>query len=49
MIDFKEELQKYKPILNVDEVEKAVYSDEIRDIMDLMQQISNKVSAAERK
>ena len=41
MIDFKEEISKYKPIRTVDEVEDAVH-DEIMDIMDLLQHISNK-------
>ena len=41
MIDFKEEISKYKPVRTVDEVEDAV-RDEITDIMDLLQYISNK-------
>ena len=41
MIDFKEEINKYKPIRTIDEVEDAV-RDEITDIMDLLQYISNK-------
>jgi len=41
MIDFKEEINKYKPIRTVDEVEDGV-RDEIMDIMDLLQYISNK-------
>ena len=44
MIDFKEEISKYKPIRTVDEVEDAV-RDEIMDIMDLLQYISNKPAA----
>ncbi len=45
MIDFKEEINKYKPILLMDEVESAIHSDEIRDIMDLLQLISKENSA----
>ena len=41
MIDFKEELAKYKPIMTMDEVEEAI-TDEIQDIMDLLQYISGK-------
>jgi len=41
MIDFKEEISKYKPIRPVDDVETAV-RDEIMDIMDLLQYISGK-------
>ena len=43
MIDFKEEIGKYKPVKSVDEVESAV-RDEILDIMDLMQYISGRTS-----
>ena len=41
MIDFKEEVNKYKPVRNVDEVENAL-KDEVLDIMDLLQYISGK-------
>jgi len=41
MIDFKEEIGKYKPIRTIDDVEDAV-RDEIMDIMDLLQHISGK-------
>ena len=43
MIDFKEEISKYKPARTVDEVESAV-KDEILDIMDLLQYISGRAS-----
>ena len=39
MINFKEELSKYKPVRNVDDVEDAI-RDEMVDIMDLLQYIS---------
>ena len=44
MIDFKEEIQKYKPVLETDEVETAVQSDEVKDIMDLLQYVIRKIS-----
>jgi len=40
MFDFKAELAKYKPIRTADELEDAL-RDEIVDIMDLLQYISN--------
>jgi hypothetical protein len=40
MFDFKAELAKYKPIRTSDELEEAL-RDEITDIMDLLQYISN--------
>ena len=44
MIDFKEEISKYKPILNMDEVEASVKSDEVKDIMDLLQYITSQIA-----
>jgi len=49
MIDFKEEIQKYKPVAGSDEVDKIVnsdlYSDEIKDILDLLQDIAGRINA----
>ena len=39
MIDFKEEIGKYKPVLSVDDV-ASVVNDEVRDMMDLLQYIT---------
>ena len=44
MIDFKDEINKYKPIRTVDEVEEGIM-DELLDMMDLLQYISGKASA----
>ena len=52
MIDFKEEISKYKPVLSMEEVEDAVKNasfDEIKDIMDLLQYISGQLSPQEIK
>jgi hypothetical protein len=46
MIDFKEEIGKYKPIRPVDDVEDAI-KDEILDIMDLLQYISGKAAGGD--
>ena len=46
MIDFKEELSKYKPVLSLEEVEDAI-NNEITDIMDLLQYISGLVGKSE--
>jgi hypothetical protein len=46
MINFKEEIGKYKPIRPVDDVEDAI-KDEIIDIMDLLQYISGKAAGGE--
>jgi len=43
MIDFKEEIQKYKPVIGLDDVETAVRSDEVKDLLDLLQYIVRKI------
>ena len=48
MIDFKDEIKKYKPIRTADDVDEAV-RDEIMDIMDLLQHISGKPAASNAK
>jgi len=49
MIDFKEEIQKYKPVTGSDEVDKIensdTYVDEIKDILDLLQDIAGRMNA----
>ena len=45
MIDFKDEINKYKPVLSVDDVESVV-GNEVKDIMDLMQHILNQLKEA---
>ena len=41
MLDFKEEIVKYRPIRTVEDVDMAV-RDEVMDIMDLLAYISGK-------
>ena len=43
MIDFKEEVNKYKPVLSVDDVENVI-NDEVKDMMDLLQHITNQLN-----
>ena len=45
MIDFKEEINKYKPVLSVDDVENVV-NDEVKDIMDLLQHLTRQMTEA---
>lgn len=39
MINFDEEIKKFKPSLEIADVEDAIYSNEMQDIMDIMQQV----------
>ena len=41
MINFKEELSKYKPILEIDEVEESLQNDELKDMMDLLGKLTD--------
>ena len=41
MIDFEEELKKFKPCLDVEEVESAVYSQDLTDVIDILKEITN--------
>lgn len=40
MLDFKEELAKFEPILEIDDIEDAIHSSELQDVLDIMQHIS---------
>lgn len=42
MIDFKSEIEKYKPLLEIDNIEENIRNDEIQDIMDLLKELSVK-------
>ena len=48
LLNFQEELKKYKPVMGMDEVEKSVKDDEVKDVMDMLQYLSNKLSGSER-
>ncbi|MCL2396950.1 MAG: hypothetical protein FWC93_02685 [Defluviitaleaceae bacterium] len=45
MIDFNEELKKYKPVLGVEELQDGVSGNDVKDIMELLQHLSGKVVA----
>ena len=38
MLNFEEELKKFEPCLDVEEVEEAVYSRDLTDVMDLIRE-----------
>lgn len=44
MIDFREELKKYNPILEIEDVEISIQSDEIQDIQDLLQDLLKNIN-----
>ena len=44
MISFKEELKKYNPILELDDIESSIHSDELLDMYDLLKNVLEKNS-----
>ena len=39
MIDYEEELKKFKPSLEVEDIEDAVYQEDLSDMTDLLKQV----------
>lgn len=39
MLDYEEELKKFKPSLEVDDIENAVYQEDLADMTDLLKQV----------
>ena len=39
MLDYEEELKKFKPSLEVDDIENAGYQEDLTDMTDLLKQV----------
>lgn len=39
MINFEEEIQKFKPSMEIEDAEDAIYSRDMTDMMDVLQQM----------
>lgn len=39
MIDFEEELKKFEPSMEIEDAEDAIYSRDLTDMMDVLQQM----------
>ena len=39
MLDFEEELKKFKPSLEVEDIEEAVYKEDLTDVKDLIKHV----------
>ena len=39
MLDYEEELKKFKPRREVDDIENAVYQEDLTDMTDLLKQV----------
>ena len=44
MLNYEEELKKYKPCLDVDEVEDAIYSRDLTDVIDILKEMQKSQS-----
>ena len=39
MLDYEEELKKFKPSLEVDDIEEAVYQEDLSDMTDILREM----------
>lgn len=39
MLNYEEELKKFKPSLEVEEIEEAVYQEDLSDVTELLKQV----------
>ena len=39
MLDFEEELQKFQPSLEVEDIEDAVYQEDLTDMTDILREV----------
>lgn len=39
MLDFEEELKKFKPCLEIEEIEEAVYQEDLTDMTDILREV----------
>lgn len=49
MLNYEEELKKFKPALDVDEVENTVYGSDIMDVMDLFREMQENAEEESRR
>ncbi|WP_158097659.1 hypothetical protein [Tyzzerella sp. An114] len=40
MIDFKSELEKYQPMMEMENIENSIHTEEFQDILDMLSYIS---------
>lgn len=45
MIDFKKELENFKPCLNVEQAEEAIYSNDLKDFTDIVKETVQEILA----
>lgn len=45
MINFEEELKKFKPSLEIDQAEEAIYKNDLRDVTDILEDMMKELKA----
>ena len=45
MFNFKEELSRYQPILEIDQIEASLHTSEMQDLLDILQHIAKEKSS----
>ncbi len=48
LINYEEELKKFKPSLDVDEAEGAIYSRDLTDVIDILKEMMKETSENEK-
>ena len=46
MINFEEELRRFQPIPEVNQAEEAIYNNDLRDISDIVIQVTEEIKAS---
>ena len=46
MLNFEEELEKFRPVLEIDQIENQIATEDMRDVIELIKEIQDK---ADRK
>lgn len=49
MINFDEELKKYKPSLEVDQADEAIQRNDLRDVIDILEEMMQEVRRDPRR
>lgn len=44
MINFEEELKRFRPMPEIDQAEEAIYSNDLKDVSDIVAQVAEEIS-----
>lgn len=47
MINFEEELKRFKPMPEIDQAEEAIYNNDLKDVSDIVAQVAEELSRAQ--